>query len=65
MYPHQGDEEPVIVPGGEEVSRGLLVLELEDDVSLRLQPGRSLSFECADPLEMRGGHHMPPESPVY
>jgi len=65
VRPHQGDEEPVVVPGGKEVSRGLLVLELEDDVSPGLQHCRSLSFECADPLEMRGGHHVPPESPWY
>jgi len=65
MCPHQGDEEPVVVPGGEEVPRGMRILELEHHIALTLQPGRSLPFERADSLEMKGGHHLPPESPWY
>jgi len=57
MRPHKGDEEPVVFPGGEEVSRGPLVLELEHHVSLTLQPGCSLSLERADPPETGGRSH--------
>lgn len=58
---HQRNEDPVVVPGGEEVSRCLLILELDDDISLGLQHGRRLPLEGEHfPEFVGGGHEVAP-----
>lgn len=61
VRPHQRNEDPMVVPGGEEMSRGLLVLELDDDISFGLQHGRSLPLEGEHfPESVGGGHEVDP-----